>query len=293
VNPYEGAAQTDNHGAAGDTSGSGVLNPRRPTLVHIDGWIHVPPGDCEMRYLIPMQQGKNGWLQQPYGELRIADELDVLINGRPVLWSLLDALFPDDPLPRTHVNEAIKDDSVAFLDDLNAMLKESDVPNISIQIGTMPDPVTASRLDWLGLAATTVMSSTIQGVSEAQDAAALVGGEVRPATWKDKKGTHVTACILVPTGKGFVQAIDVGSRFVVSGYVRTNWGPVRPLRADIVRKGAGWPLALRERVNAHQQAILGMDESLVWPPWTPVLSELSSERMAQEHDFFLQGVPFC
>ena len=46
---------------------------------------------------------------------------------------------------------------------------------------------------------------------------------------------------LIPAGKGWVQVVDVESKFVVSGQYRTQWGVVRPLRADAVVKSLGWP----------------------------------------------------
>ena len=57
-------------------------------------------------------------------------------------------------------------------------------------------------------------------------------------------------------------------------------------------KSLGWPLVLHERVGAHQDAVIGAPKGLVFPPVEPVMSDISSEMMQQQHELFLEGWVF-
>ncbi len=65
----------------------------------------VSVGSLEFINTAPMTRNKKGLLiQRPYFAIT-DDGNEYHFNGRDVMWSFLDALFPDDPLPRNAVED--------------------------------------------------------------------------------------------------------------------------------------------------------------------------------------------
>ena len=72
---------------------------------------------------------------QPYFGLETPSG-QVVVHGRRALWSLLDALFPDDPLPRPPVNNDLKD-AFKGREVINGLLNDPDAwPHLRLQVRT-------------------------------------------------------------------------------------------------------------------------------------------------------------
>ena len=65
----------------------------------------VSVGAMKFNNTMPLTRNKKGWLiQHPYFSIS-DDNAEYHFNGKDVMWSFLDALFPDDPLPRNPIKD--------------------------------------------------------------------------------------------------------------------------------------------------------------------------------------------
>ncbi len=104
-------------------------------MIEVGDWLHVRPKELSCERINPTQLNKHkNRVQEPYLRLMIG-EVEVMVNGRKMFWALLDALFPDDTLPRTPVNNFLQAEPHEFLFDLNSFFDESKTPYISIKTG--------------------------------------------------------------------------------------------------------------------------------------------------------------
>lgn len=67
----------------------------------------VSVGAMKFNVTMPLTRNKKGWLiQRPYFSI-CDDDAEYHFNGKDVMWSFLDALFPDDPLPRNPIKDEL------------------------------------------------------------------------------------------------------------------------------------------------------------------------------------------
>ena len=258
-------------------------------MIRVGDWIHVRPADMKVDAIHPTQLNKyKNRVQEPHFELIVSEHDKVVVNGRGMFWGLLDALFPDDPLPRTPVNSSLQHEPNEFLHDLNAFFQESTTPYISIMLGEIDDPYSTvgKSLAEPGAAVITCNSGL-----KAPDCAAIadrLGGRVVGGHWVDSKNSHSVPCVIVDE---IVHIHDLGKQLVVGAVFPNSRGDnVRPLPPDTIRKGVGWPSVLDAIVRKHQDATEAA-KGRIYPPLLLKFDNKfrSSEVMAREFELFMRG----
>ena len=257
-------------------------------MIEVGSWIHVQPKDLSCQRINPtkLNQYKNR-VQEPYLRLMIG-EREVMVNGRKMFWSLLDALFPNDPLPRTPVNNFLQAEPHEFLHDLNSFFDESNTPYISIMLGEVADPFSTVGANWDKPGAVIITANSGLKAPDCVQIADRYNGLVIPGTWVDSKGNHEVPCVLI---NGCIHVHDLGDQLVVGAVFKNEHGNnVRPLPVDVIRKGVGWPSGLASVIDKHLLAVKKA-EGRLYPPsvkqnW---VYDRSSERMMKEFELFMRG----
>lgn len=104
-------------------------------LMRIGSWLFCRTCDLSVNYFYPYSRKGKNMIFQPFLSLKTPSGL-VMIHGKRALWSLLDSLFPDEPLPRNPVNEDLKDGDVGT-QALNSLFKDPDAwPHLRLQVRT-------------------------------------------------------------------------------------------------------------------------------------------------------------
>lgn len=101
----------------------------------IGSWLFCRATDLEVTFYYPYSKKGKNRLFQPYFGLKTPSG-DVVVHGKRALWSLLDSLFPDDPLPRPPVNDDLKDPLLAR-EAINGLLRDAEAwPHLRLQVRT-------------------------------------------------------------------------------------------------------------------------------------------------------------
>jgi len=102
-------------------------------------WFQTKPCDISVREFSAWRRVKGQRLFRPYLIIEI-DDCPILFDGYDSVWSFIDALFPDDPLPRKAVNAAMKGDMlfegdsfIPFTRDIQSFTHESTVEYLTLQ----------------------------------------------------------------------------------------------------------------------------------------------------------------
>ncbi len=79
----------------------------------IGTWLFTPTNKLSVSFYYPYSKKRYNhnsasYIFQPYLGLDTPSG-HIILHGKRALWSLLDSLFPDDPLPRIPVNNDLKD----------------------------------------------------------------------------------------------------------------------------------------------------------------------------------------
>jgi hypothetical protein len=250
-------------------------------------WLHVQPKElsCERIDSTQLNKYKNR-VQEPYLRLMIG-EVEIMVNGRKMFWALLDALFPDEPLPRTPVNNFLQAEPHEFLFDLNSFFDESKTPYISIKTGVIPDPYSTVGAEWAEPGAIIITANAGLKAPDCVLIADKYNGIVIPGTWRDSQGNHEVPCVLI---NGCVHITDLDKKLIVGAvFLNENGENVRPLPIDAVKKGVNWPSLLDSVINRHMNAAKDA-EGRIYPRSKPQNRETSSsERMSREHELFMRG----
>tara|TARA_R100000541_G_scaffold32129_1_gene40890 strand:- start:8644 stop:9423 length:780 start_codon:yes stop_codon:yes gene_type:complete len=256
-------------------------------MIEVGDWLHIEPGKLSCERINPTQlnQYKNR-VQEPYLRLMIG-ELEVMVNGRKMFWSLLDALFPNDPLPRTPVNNFLQAEPHEFLHDLNSFFDESNTPYISIMLGEVADPFSTVDGVWEKPGAVIITANSGLKAPDCVAIADRYNGLVIPGNWRDSQGKHEVPCVLI---NGCIHIHDLGTQLVVGAVFKNEHGNnVRPLPADTVRKGVGWPAGLASVIDKHLLATKKAEGRLYPPSKAEDRTMRSSESMMKEFELFMRG----
>lgn len=257
-------------------------------MLEVGDWIHIQPKDLSCERINPTQLNhyKNR-VQEPFLRLMVGDR-EVMVNGRKMFWALLDALFPEDKLPRTPVNDFLQADPNEFLNDLNSFFDESNTPYISIMLGQIEDPYSTVEGQWCRPGAVIITANSGLKAPDCVQIADRYNGLVISGTWRDSKGNHEVPCVLI---NGCIHIHDLDTQLVIGAVFKNEHGDnVRPLPTDTVRKGVGWPSGLASVIDKHLLAVKKA-EGRLYPPsvkrnW---VYDRSSERMAKEFELFMRG----
>lgn len=262
-------------------------------MIQVGDWIHVQPQNLDVQRIDPTQLNHHkNRVQEPFFRLLVGDGdgqyREVMVNGYKMFWSLLDALFPYDKLPRIPVNNALQADANSFVHDLNEFFLESTTPYISIMLGQIDDPYSTVEGQWCRPGATIITANSGLKAPDCVAIADRYHGLIIPGTWRDSKGSHQVPCVLV---NGCIHIHDLGNKLVV-GSVLTNehMDTVRPLPPDTIKKGVGWDALLASVIEKHSKAT-EEEEGRLYPPqikrnW---IYDSSSEIMAKEVELFKRG----
>lgn len=172
----------------------------------------ISVGAMKFTATTPFTRNKKGLLiQQPHIALR-DDNRDYFINGRDVMWSFLDALFPDDPLPRNAVE-----------DDLYA--PDVDSPSMWQMLKDFAYEAWSEGNDYLIMyhndgVVTMVQSLNAVNLSNdieiaGQAMAAMIGAKPTYSVvkYRDKHGTHLRRIARVYEERVSYEVIDLGTRW--------------------------------------------------------------------------------
>jgi len=161
----------------------------------------------------PFTRNKKGsFIQQPY--IVIDDGLATYhLLGRNVMWSLLDSLFPTDPLPRMVVEDDLYAPTIhtpsmlALLLDFTAeAYMDNDVKYLIVKHndGWVE---TVENLDRFNLSSEIeIAGMTLEDLSHKEVT-------YRPFIFKDGKGTHLRPSASVKIKDSVVEVIDLGERW--------------------------------------------------------------------------------
>ena len=101
--------------------------------MRIGSWVFVRTEDLFVENYFPYSKKGRNRIFQPYIYLSGGR---MILHGKRALWSLLDAMFPNDPLPRKMLNEDLKDPFIGK-DLLNGLLSDPDAwPHLRLHVRT-------------------------------------------------------------------------------------------------------------------------------------------------------------
>ena len=101
--------------------------------MRIGSWLFCRPVDLKCTFYYPYSKNGKNMAFQPYFGLDTPSGL-VIVHGKRALWSLFDALFPDDPLPRPAVNADLKHPMLAK-EVINGLLNDAEAwPHLRLQV---------------------------------------------------------------------------------------------------------------------------------------------------------------
>lgn len=204
----------------------------------------VSVGAMKFNLTMPMTRNKKGMLiQRPYFSIT-DDGAEYHFNGRDVMWSFLDALFPTDPLPRN-----------ALEDDLYA--PEVGTPSMWQLFNDFAYEAFTEGNDYLVLYHTAGVVSMVQSlnavnlsndIERAGEAlSAIIGGEpcYSVVKYRDKHGTHLRRMATVYHEGIAYEVIDLGRRWyyrIVSEWDHTSLSICLRPPATMKKKGNALPV---------------------------------------------------
>ena len=257
-------------------------------MIEVGDWIHIEPVAlyCERINPTQLNQHKNR-VQEPFLRLMLANQREVMVNGKAMFWSLLDALFPNDPLPRKPVMGHLQSDPNEFAIYLNGFFDESDTPYISIMLGQIDDPYSTVEGQWPHPGAVIITASKGLKAPDCVEIADKYNGVVIPGTWRDSKRATEVPCVLIDN---CIHIHDLGDQLIVGAVFKNEHGDnVRPLPVDAVRKSVGWPSVLASVIEKHRKA-KEASKGRTYPPLIRQYPTLrSSELMRKELELFMRG----
>ncbi len=103
--------------------------------MRLGSWLFCRPSDLKCTYFYPYSKKGRNMVFQPFLGLDTPSG-PIYLHGKRALWSLFDALFPDNPIPRPAVNADIKDGQVG-MNIVNGFLNDEDAwPHLRLQVRT-------------------------------------------------------------------------------------------------------------------------------------------------------------
>jgi hypothetical protein len=103
--------------------------------MRLGSWLFVRPPDLKCTYFYPYSRKGKNMVFQPFLGFDTPSG-PVCLHGKRALWSLLDSLFPDDPLPRPPLNADFKD-PLLTKDVINGLLNDDEAwPHLRLQVRT-------------------------------------------------------------------------------------------------------------------------------------------------------------
>lgn len=103
--------------------------------MRIGSWLFCRPSDLKCTFYYPYSKKGKSMIFQPYFGLETPSG-QIVVHGKRAVWSLLDALFPDAPLPRPPINNDLKDTTTGR-NAINGLLNDPDAwPHLRLQVRT-------------------------------------------------------------------------------------------------------------------------------------------------------------
>lgn len=258
-------------------------------MIEVGEWIHIEPSKLSVVRINPTQLNEyKNRVQEPFFNLVLEGKRELVVNGRAMFWSLLDALFPYDKLPRIPVNNALQGNPIEFVHDLNSFFQESTVPYISIMVGTVLDPLSTVGKESENPGAVIITANSGLKAPDCVEIADRYNGLIVPGTWVDNKGKYEVPCVVI---ENCVHIHDLGQKLVVGSVLKTQYGEnVRPIPHEVVKKSVSWPSVLASTIQRHIEAAEAASSRIYPPPnaWIHI-SDRTSEVMSNEHRAFLRG----
>jgi len=161
----------------------------------------------------PYTRSRQGRLvQEPY--FTVCDGGDTYhLRGKTVMWSFLDSLYPDNPLPRGPVEDdlfAPEINTPSMLHLFNDFAEEAAGSNRYLVIEHDKHEVSFVRnLDAFSL------STDIEKVGGMLQSAGF-SIEYRPSVYIDSRGSHLRASLFCRIGKHTLRVTDIGSKYYLS-----------------------------------------------------------------------------
>ena len=213
----------------------------------------ISVGAMRFNTTMPLTRNKKGLLiQHPYFSIS-DDNAEYHFNGKDVMWAFLDAMFPNDPLPRGPVK-----------DDLWAPTMES--PSMYQLFTDLAYEAFTEGNEYLVLYHTDGVVSMVQSLGEVAlhndieragtALSQIVKGEpcYSFTKYRDRKGTHLRRMVTVYHDKIAYEIIDLGARWyfrVVSQVFNAQYWP------------DGESICLRKPLSVQKSATKNGDKSLL------------------------------
>lgn len=254
-------------------------------------WFYLNTDDVKISDFNATQVGQHRKrLLQPWFHITLPNKELVLLNGRSLLWSVVDALFPDDKLPRIPMLESMKADPPQFSKDLQSFFIESDVQALCFLVGDAPEgmknPIPRSRKPYEGRVVELVCGANSMLAPDIEDLRSKIeGGIIAPFEWKDRNGVTLVPSLVYGTPTSYAQAIDIGKRVVVLGHflTPTEKAVVRPLTPSVLPKQPGWLSVAQNALNRHYEGAIDLHTKQFPSGFDPIPNELySMERFSIE-----------
>lgn len=264
-----------------------------------DDWLTVRTDHIDVLTFYPFTRPtgkKRGYRKEPHLDL-LTDWGQVMIHGKRALWSFLDALFPDDPLPRSPVNADLLEDGA---DVIQGLLKDPDAwpfLRLNVRDGEYHHPFGGMLSGTWVLAASPASSDIDLTPTLGMVAGAFEGGFIMPYTMNTKHRivTVPAAIFPVPSPNGVGKSTVIvtesieGSHYVFSliPYANCNYRPER-----FVRIGDGRVTAIVEEVERRITVLQSLhDASICYEPLRPLSNQMRFTEVDDlEHRRFLSLV---
>jgi hypothetical protein len=162
-------------------------------------------------------------------------EHEVKLRGKSLMWDLLDAAHPHEPLPRTPINNDLfhtQADSDPLNEILTDLLNEGTSEYIELKLDEDDGDlivVTARPND------TGVPDTVLKGVWDLVDGDDW-DGYMGVLPYVDRKGVHHRDVLIIDNGECRTTVYDLGNKLCVMGMVWANDVEYRPLSAATIHK---------------------------------------------------------
>jgi len=208
----------------------------------IGTWLFCPTNKLTVGYFYPYSKKNYGnsahYNFQPYFSLDTPSG-EVLVHGKRALWSILDALFPDDPLPRTPINNDLKDPIVGKMLLEGLLSDPSAWPHLRLQVrdGTWVDHKGIPTKGTFCLSASPSASETDITPNLLLLQAQYKNSYSIPLTFQTRTRIKTVPAIIVPLeeNKNFKVVVTdaIGGNHVVFSVIEKEGSGFRPKRHDV------------------------------------------------------------
>lgn len=205
----------------------------------IGNWLFCRTKDLKVTFYYPYSKSGTNRIFQPYFGISTPSG-EIILHGKRALWSLLDAIYPDNPLPRNPVNNDLKQGIVGHM-AIDGLLCDPDAwPYLRIQIrnGDWKDQ---DGKPTKGIFALSVSPSASE--TEVTPTLLLLEGEYKdsytiPLTIHTKTKAKTIPALVIPlAGRANYKVVvtdSIGGNHLIYSVIEIGASGFRPRRHDVL-----------------------------------------------------------